>query len=358
MMSQKNMRLLAMADPWGLETGGLGACHECQGKVLKALGLGELEPKGALAKANGVVEGAQEGLKAASGIVSGLTGTWNGAEKFFMSLGGTVTADAVGVKGAGLPMYANTAPVGVDWSQIQQINVTTPRSFLDAVADYWLFYTPSWLKFGLKPPVPGGVTGQVWNPFKGAWQGGGIPIVIPADEATKKDVALVKQPTATGEARTKLIQKSVNTLGGANPGYGFAVAFANQVVAVKAGNYDVANRGYLAGADFPGLISTIRVLATPIQYVKTALATNVMFTKGPLTGELLEHVRVGWLKDLNTLVKSMPADKRPSNAGLLGLATTDGTAEGPTVPSPRKPMSPATTIGILAVLAFLARRFL
>lgn len=360
MMTRRNMHLLAIADPWGLE--GLGDCHQDRGlgQIGKTYESGKAAGDAitSLMKAgdvNAVAKGADEGLQAAGGVVTGLTGAWGDASKFFISVGGSVDTPVIGYKGPNLPMWTSTDPSFVAGMSTNRTYV--PKNFLMLVADEWLFATPSWQKFGFRPPEPGGVKGQVWNPFKGQWQGAGEPIVNPADIATKKDVATVKSPTATGAARLKLIQNSVNTLGGANPQYGFAVAFVQQVMAVKAGNYDTANQGYQAGAPFPGLISTIRVLATPKQYIKTALATNVMFTKGPLTGELLEHVRVGWLKDLKALVKSMPADKRPSNAGLLALATKDGTTDGPTIPTPTK-ISPAQAGIALLILGFIMRRFL
>lgn len=387
MMTLQNQRLLAVADPWGIETGGLGACDECQEKVLVALGLGQVgdtyeSGKGVVAggkqligakNVDGVIKGADQAIKAASGVVSGLDGTWSGAEKFMISLGGTVTAPVLGYrvkagKLATLPMLwdaAAGAPPGVNWADIEMVHMTKPQSLLNAAAGVlpggpYLIYKAGWERFGFKPPIIiGGKTpavGQVWNPFKGTWQGGGSPIIDP--EADKTVKTMPSYGTAEGAARIKLIQRSVNTLAGANPAYGFAVAFAKQKAAVAAGNYLLANKGYLfAGppaGDFPGLVSTIRVL-TSVQYVKTALAMNMMVTQGPNTGELLEHLRVGWIKELTALIKAMPQSARPSNAGALGVATTDGTGTGPPIVPDKKPMGGAQAIGALFIIGLLLR---
>lgn len=370
MMTPDNLRLLAAADPWGLETGGLGDCHSGWEETERwTMSLGQVDDtitsgKGVVAAGqklasakdfNGVAEGAQEGLKAAGGVVTGLKGAWGGAAKFMISVGGTVDTPALGVKGPGLPMWANAVPTNIDWSGISTTRIWNAKSFLNAVADYWLFYTPSWLKFGFKPPQPGGVTGQVWNPFKGAWQGGGIPIIDPSAEKTMKTLPSYK--TAEGEARIKLVQSSVNTLAGANPAYGFDVAFVQQKAAVASGNYLLANQGYLFSGTprgaFPGLVATIRIL-TDAQYVKTALALNMTVTQGPNTGELLEHLRVGWIKQLTALVKTMPAASRPSNAGALGVATADGTGTGPPI-TPKTTNGGAKALGVLFFIGLLLR---
>ena len=368
MMTERALALLRAADPWneGHWGEGLGYLADL-GDVGDTIKSGKaLAPAGekitAAMKAgdvNAVAEGASDGLKAAGGVVEGLKGTWSGAAKFMISVGGTVDVPVFGYKGPNLPMWTDTAPSqqtpGLTYS-----GTYIPKNFLKLVSEEWLFAKPAWDKFGFRPPEPGGVKGQVWNPFKGIWQGAGAPIVDPSTEKTVK--TLPSYGTQTGVDRIKLIQNSVNTLaGGRNPAYGFRVAFEQQKAAVAAKNYPLANQGYLyvgpPRGTFPGLVSTIRVL-TAVQYVKTALMMGMTVTSGPLAGQSLATLREGWIKELSALIQTMPQNARPSNAAALALATKDGTGTGPPIkPDEGGGVAVVAGIGLLGLLFMFARFF-
>ena len=120
MMTRQNLALLAAADPWGLETGGCPGLGDrsdswqMHGYALR--GLGEEVPiigsdiestKKAGEKIiagieggdlNKVQDGMEEGLRAVEDGTAKLSAAWSDASKFFMVLGGTITAPYVGAR--------------------------------------------------------------------------------------------------------------------------------------------------------------------------------------------------------------------------------------------------------------------
>ncbi len=347
MLTLRNRQLLAAADPWGLETGGcpgtgerwesfggLGAAGDVPligGEVATLETSGEKISAGMEAgDINAVAKGAEEGIEAVASGYAKLEGAWNDAQKFFMSVGGTITVPSIGKKGPGLPMWAESKPPNIDWTKIAVINVTTPESFINAVSQGYLFYGPDWARFGLAKPVPGGTKGQVWNPFSNRWQKSGFPLPIPG---TPTAIELQEEAKAITAYQGDTTQRDVDKFGKDITAY---LALAR--TRVQAEQYKAAIQGHIYQGRMPwGLVPLIVIVTNPFNAVM--IAEGRRFSHGPFKGQTWRKKRIQWIKELAATIRQMPADLSaqlgPAGAKdwltleeKLATATVDGTTSG------------------------------
>lgn len=322
MMTLRGRQLLAAADPWGAD--GLGACGGYYGlgavTDVPLIG-GELGKTGAAGEKigagleagdiNAVAEGAKEGIAAVQSGAAKLEGAWNDAEKFFISMGGTVTVPSFGFKGPNVPMWSDPPlPPNVDLKKVQTIKVSTPDAFIRAVADGWMFLNPDWKRFQLSHPKPGGVTGQVWNPFGGGkWQAAGQGIPLPGGGSATSDWADPYQRDIDIRAAK------------------MAPYLALAATRVSAKQYKAANEGHLFEGQYPwGLVPLIAILTQPGE--ASVIARGLKFSTGPLAGTTYKRQRIKWIQALQKVVAKMPPNERPLNTDKLASATEDGTPAG------------------------------
>ncbi|HDZ21925.1 MAG TPA: hypothetical protein ENH78_11595, partial [Phycisphaerae bacterium] len=267
MMTRKNLALLAAADPWGLETGGCPGLGDrsdswqMHGYALRGLGQdvpiigSDIEATGKAGEKivaaleagdiNAVAAGMEEGLEAIETGTAKLSSAWSDAAKFMMLFGGTVTAPILGAKiigpaaaaGVRLPMWghiskAKSAEVRNAGGTIRTVKVAAVQDFMDLVAAGWLFPPSAWDAISLVKPEPGGVYGEVWNPFGGRWQ----PSNEPLPEVGSAE-AFAQEETSTAYQGDVLL-RDVDGQAKNMPGN-----LALAALRVRAGEYAAANNG-------------------------------------------------------------------------------------------------------------------
>lgn len=352
MMTQRGRELLAAADPWGCECGGLGDFGDDLLKAAGATGIGtDVQSVGTGAGTaldaiqagdfNGVVEGGSQALDAAKGITKAVYAGWGDAKKFFASLGGTVEVPSFGYRMQ--PGKPNTIPpiltmarvTTLDHPNVVRKSVYTPAGFMQAVAAGYTFPNQDWNRFGLKDPIapPSQALMNlfmtqrlVWNPFKKVWQGP-TPgqTITPQSEVPKSPTGAV----LSGAAVKENDQAWVNAMGATATGFEMQLRWVRDEY--KAGRWKKAINGTPLGGKGilkMGANGLDGILGKPFPWVTRAIAEGLTFTTGPLAGQSFKSARVTWIRQLARLLKAQPQSQRPSNIGFLVTATDTGLSEG------------------------------